>query len=92
MTIQLATIEVGNSMVIKQADKTVDRFPASPKANALNIKVRSELIPSTASSMLPSVPRKALPLPQIVVIVDIDTHVMFEQIDTIPQMCSSDFI
>ena len=79
-------------MIMKQAHRMVHRLPARPVANELKMSVRSLLIPSTASSMLPSVPRRAFPLPQMVVIVDKDTQVMLEQIDTIPQMCSSDFM
>ncbi len=66
---------------------TVHIFPANPIANIRNISERSWFMPSTASSMLPSFPRSALPLPYTFVIVDIDTHAIFAHIDMIADMC-----
>ena len=46
------------------------------------------ILPSTASSILPSAPRNALLLPHMVVIVDKDTHVILEHMETTPVIWS----
>lgn len=89
-TIKAAMTEMGKSMVRKQAQRTVQRFPPSPKAKALKINALSPLMPSTASSMLPSLPRNALPLPHMFVIVDSETQAIFEQMEKIAEMCKQD--
>lgn len=67
--------------------KTLHRFPNNPNANDLKIITLSLLIPSTASSMEPSTPRNAFPLPHMLVIVANDTHDMLAQIDMIALAC-----
>ena len=57
-----------------------------PNANALNILFRSLDMPSTASSIEPSKPRSALPLPEIIIIVDNETQVMFAHIEIMAEM------
>lgn len=88
MTMPPTKSEKGKSMIIRHAQKTVDKFPRSPRENAKKISPRSLFIPSTASSILPSLPRNALPLPQILVIVDRDTQAMLEHIETTAAKCS----
>ena len=65
----------------KQVVITVHKLNNNPAAKDLKMSARSCEIPSTASSIDPSTPRNAFPLPQIVVIVDKDTHAILAHIE-----------
>ena len=73
------------------AAKRQPSVASTPTANAVKMNERSAFIPSTATSIEPSRPRSALPLPHTVTNVTIATHRKLEQIDIVMKKCSIAF-
>lgn len=86
---QQVSIRIEPFMSIIHVAKTLHKFPNNPIANDLKIITLSLLIPSTASSIEPSTPRKAFPDPHIDVIVAKDTHEILAQIEIIALACKN---
>ena len=79
------------SMSTHAAENRQPRVASTPMAKHENMSVRSEFIPFTATSMAPSRPRSALPVPHTDTKVTMATQMKLEQMDSVTKVWSMVF-
>ena len=84
----VATHATSKVIRIHDALMRASRVVMRPTPKHEKMKARSSCMPSTASSMLPSLPRSALPLPQTDTNVVDAVHMRFAQIEMVTMRCS----